>query len=53
MKENKTDLEKIDIVKSGILSTPYQHLDDTSGRENGQNCYVNVLANPYYTSADA
>jgi len=42
--------EKIDIVKSGILSTPYQHLDDTSGRENGQNCYVNVLANPYYTA---
>lgn len=42
--------EKNDIIKAGILSTSYQHLDDTSGREKGQNCYVNVLANPYYTA---
>lgn len=42
--------EKLDIVKAGLKSTSYQHLDDTSGRENGTNCYVNVLANPYYTA---
>ena len=42
--------EKEDIVKAGIQSTSYQHLDDTSGRECGQNCHVNVLANPYYTA---
>ena len=42
--------EKRDIVKAGMLSTSYQHLDDTSGREHGQNRYVNVLANPYYTA---
>ena len=42
--------EKLNIVKAGLQSTPYQHLDDTSGRESGDNCYVNVLTNPYYTA---
>lgn len=42
--------EKRDVVRAGLQSTTYQHLDDTSGRECGQNCYVNVLANPYYTA---
>ncbi len=42
--------EKNDIVKAGITSTPYQHLDDTSGREKGKNRYVHILANPYYTA---
>lgn len=42
--------EKRDVVRAGLQSTSYQHLDDTSGRECGQNCYVNVLANPYYTA---
>ena len=47
---NELHDEKLDIVKAGIKSTPYQHLDDTSGRECGTNCYVNVLTNPYYTA---
>ena len=42
--------EKREVVCAGLQSTTYQHLDDTSGRECGQNCYVNVLANPYYTA---
>ena len=42
--------EKIDIVKAGIQSTDYQHLDDTSGRERGKNRYVNVLTNDYYSA---
>lgn len=42
--------EKAEVVNAGLQSTSYQHLDDTSGRECGQNCYVNVLANPYYTA---
>ncbi|MCP3680804.1 MAG: hypothetical protein GY782_11340 [Gammaproteobacteria bacterium] len=42
--------EKNDIVKAGTESTPYQHLDDTSGREKGKNRYVHILANPYYTA---
>ena len=40
--------EKKDIVQAGLSATPYQHLDDTSGREKGKNCYVQILANPYY-----
>jgi len=40
--------EKDDIVKAGLQSTEYQNLDDTSGREHGQNRYVNVLTNEYY-----
>ncbi len=42
--------EKNDIVKAGTESTPYQHLDDTSGREKGKNRYVHILSNPYYTA---
>jgi hypothetical protein len=42
--------EKIAIVKAGLKSTPYQNLDDTSGREKGQNCYVNVLTNEYFAA---
>lgn len=50
---NQNDIfhqEKRDVVCAGLQSTSYQHLDDTSGRECGQNCYVNILANPYYTA---
>ncbi|MCP4473741.1 MAG: transposase [Gammaproteobacteria bacterium] len=42
--------EKNDIVKAGTESTPYQHIDDTSGREKGKNRYVHILASPYYTA---
>ena len=42
--------EKREVVCAGLQSTTYQHLDDTSGRECGQNCYVNVLVNPYYSA---
>ncbi len=42
--------EKNDIVKAGAESAPYQHIDDTSGREKGKNRYVHILANPYYTA---
>lgn len=42
--------EKEMIIKAGLQSTSYQHLDDTSGREKGKNCYVNVLGNEYYAA---
>jgi len=42
--------EKDDIVKAGLQSTAYQNLDDTSGREHGQNRYVNVITNEYYAA---
>ena len=42
--------EKEDIVKAGLKSTPYQHIDDTGARVNGKNYYTQVLCNPYYTA---
>jgi len=42
--------EKMDIVKSGLVSTSYHHLDDTSGREKGKNRVVNTLGNEYYSA---
>ncbi len=41
--------EKLAIAKAGLQSTSYQHLDDTSGREKGQNRYVNVIGNEFYS----
>jgi len=41
--------EKDEIHKSGILSTPYQHLDDTGARINGRNQHYSVLCNEYYS----
>ncbi|MCL1474595.1 IS66 family transposase, partial [Argonema antarcticum] len=38
------------VLKAGLASTSYQHIDDTSMRVNGENHYVMTLCNPYYTS---
>jgi hypothetical protein len=42
--------EKVAIVEAGLVSSPWQHLDDTSTRVNGQNQYCQVLCNPLYTA---
>lgn len=42
--------EKHDIIAAGLMSTPYQQIDDTSARVNGQNCYTHILCNPWYTA---
>ncbi len=42
--------EKKAIIIAGVLSTPYQHFDDTSARVNGKNYYTHVLCNPFYTA---
>ena len=42
--------EKQDIIKAGLLSTEYQHFDDTSARVNGKNNYTHVLCNPFYSA---
>jgi len=42
--------EKSAIHEAGLASTPWQHLDDTSTRVNGQNQFCQVLCNPLYTS---
>jgi Transposase IS66 family len=42
--------EKAAIVRAGLASTPYQHMDDTATRVNGANQHCHVLCNPWYTA---
>jgi len=42
--------EKEEIFKSGLKSSDYQQIDDTTTRVNGCNCYTQVICNPYYTA---
>ena len=42
--------EKEAIVKAGLLSTDYQHIDDTNARVRGKNRVVTIFANPYFTA---
>jgi hypothetical protein len=38
------------VLKAGLASTPYQHLDDTSTRVDGEGHYCQILCNPFYTA---
>ena len=42
--------EKKDIVEAGLLSTDYQHIDDTGARVNGKNYHTHILCNPFFTA---
>lgn len=42
--------EKSAVFEAGLASSPWQHLDETSTRVNGQNQYCQVVCNPLYTS---
>jgi hypothetical protein len=42
--------EKAAIVRAGLASTNYQHMDDTATRVNGANQHCHVLCNPLYTA---
>jgi hypothetical protein len=42
--------EKADIIRAGMASSDYAHIDDTSARVMGQNHYTHVLCNPYFTT---
>ncbi len=42
--------EKGQILEAGLQSTIYQQIDDTSARVNGQNQFVQIICNPYYTA---
>ena len=42
--------EKFDIFQAGLCSTTYQQIDDTSTTVKGDNQYVQILCNPYYTA---
>jgi hypothetical protein len=42
--------EKDGLYQAGLASSPWQHLDDTSTRVNGQNGYCHIVCNPLYTA---
>ena len=42
--------EKAAIYTAGLRSSPWQHLDDTATRVNGQNEHCHVVCNPLYTA---
>jgi hypothetical protein len=42
--------EKLAIIKAGLQSTPYQHIDETGARVKGSNQYFTVLCNDYYSA---
>jgi hypothetical protein len=42
--------EKDAVYAAGLRSTPWQHLDETSTRVNGQNQHCHIIGNPLYTA---
>lgn len=42
--------EKTALFEAGLLSTPYQQIDDTSARVKGQNHYTQIICNPFYSA---
>jgi hypothetical protein len=43
-------VEKDAVYEAGLRSSPWQHLDDTVTRIEGQNHYCHILCNPLYTA---
>jgi hypothetical protein len=44
------EAEALAVLKAGLGSGPWQHLDDTSTRLNGDDQYCHILCNPLYTA---
>jgi hypothetical protein len=42
--------ERAAVIKAGLSSSPWQHLDSTGTRVNGRNQHCHVLGNPLYTA---
>jgi regulator of replication initiation timing len=42
--------ESASVVRAGLTSSPWQHLDSTGTRVDGQNQQCHVLCNPFYTA---
>src|SRR5207244_11739797 len=43
--------EKDALYQAGLASSPWQHLDDTSTRVNGQNGYCHIVCTPLSTAS--
>jgi regulator of replication initiation timing len=42
--------EADEILRAGLSSSSWQHIDDTSTRVDGVNSYCHILCNPFYTA---
>lgn len=42
--------EKAALYRAGLASSPWQHIDDTSTRVNGQNQVCHIVCNPLFTA---
>lgn len=42
--------ESTQVLRAGLESSPWQHLDSTATRVNGRNEHCHVLCNPFYTA---
>jgi len=42
--------EKEAVYEAGLRSSPWQHIDDTGTRVNGQNQHCQIVSNPLYTA---
>jgi Transposase IS66 family len=42
--------ERKAVLRAGLQTTSYQHIDDTGARVSGVNHYFSTLCNPYYSS---
>jgi len=42
--------EKDAVYETGLRSSPWQHIDDTGARVDGQNQYCHIVCNPLYTA---
>ena len=42
--------EKDALYEAGLNSSPWQNIDDTSTRVNGQNQFCHIVCNPFYTA---
>src|SRR6266487_4609080 len=44
------ETEAREVLKAGLASSPYQHIDDTSTRVAGEGQYCQIVCNPLYTA---
>jgi transposase IS66 family protein len=44
------ETEALAVLKAGLASSPYQHIDDTSTRVDGEGHYCQIVCNPLYTA---
>ena len=49
-RQEKFHAEKAAIVHAGLASSPWQHMDDTGTRVDGQNRHCQVICNPLYAA---